>query len=108
MPPKRNSGLAEAPPPFYGHRDRLGARFPDAGPAALAHYEMLELILFRAIPIRDVKPLAKELLEKFGSFAEVISAPVERLKEVEGIGESVATDIKIVAAAPKRLPHARG
>jgi DNA repair protein RadC len=103
MPPKRNSGLAEAPPHFYGHRDRLRARFRDAGPAALADYEMLELILFRAIPIRDVKPLAKELLEKFGSFAEVISAPVERLKEVEGIGESVATDIKIVAAAAQRL-----
>jgi len=103
MPPKRNSGLAEAPPHFHGHRDRLRARFLEAGSDALADYEMLELILFRAIPVRDVKPLAKDLLEKFGSFAEVISAPRERLMEVEGIGESVATDIKIIAAAAQRL-----
>jgi len=103
MPPKQKPGLAEAPPHFHGHRDRLRARFREAGPAALADYEMLELILFRAIPVRDVKPLAKKLLEKFGSFAEVISAPVERLKEVEGIADSVATDIKIVAAAAQRL-----
>jgi len=103
MPPKRNSGLAEAPPHFHGHRDRLRARFLEAGSDALADYEMLELILFRAIPVRDVKPLAKDLLEKFGSFAEVISAPRERLMEVEGIGEAVATDIKIIAAAAQRL-----
>ena len=103
MPPRRNSGLAEAPPHYHGHRDRLRARFREAGSDALADYEMLELILFRAIPVRDVKPLAKELLARFGSFAEVISAPVERLKEVEGIGESVATDLKIVAAAAQRL-----
>jgi DNA repair protein RadC len=103
MPPKRNSGLAEAPPHFHGHRDRLRARFMEAGSEALADYEMLELVLFRAIPVRDVKPLAKALLTRFGSFAEVISAPPERLKEVDGIGESVATDIKIVAAAAQRL-----
>src|ERR1041385_7408658 len=103
MPTKQKSGLAEAPPHYHGHRDRLRARFRDAGSDALADYEMLELILFRAIPVRDVKPLAKELLEKFGSFAEVISAPPERLMEVEGIGESVATDIKIIAAAAQRL-----
>jgi DNA repair protein RadC len=103
MPPKRNSGLAEAPPHFHGHSDRLRARFREAGSDALADYEMLELILFRAIPVRDVKPLAKELLARFGSFAEVISAPIERLKEVDGIGESVATDLKIVAAAAQRL-----
>jgi hypothetical protein len=68
MPPKRNSGLAEAPPHFHGHRDRLRARFREAGSDALADYEMLELILFRAIPVRDVKPLAKELLARFGSW----------------------------------------
>jgi DNA repair protein RadC len=105
MPPRSKppAGLAEAPPHFHGHRDRLRARFREAGADALADYEMLELILFRAIPVRDVKPLAKELLQKFGSFAEVISAPPDRLKEVEGIGDSVATDIKIVAAAAQRL-----
>jgi len=99
MPPKRNSGLAEAPPHYHGHRDRLRARFREAGSDALADYEMLELVLFRAIPMRDVKPLAKILLGRFGSFAEVISAPLERLKEVEGMGEAAATEFKIVAAA---------
>jgi DNA repair protein RadC len=103
MPPKRNSGLAEAPPHYHGHRERLRARFREAGPEALADYEMLELILFRAIPMRDVKPLAKALLERFGSFAEVISAPPERLKEVEGLGEAAVTEFKIVAAAAQRL-----
>ena len=103
MPPKRNPGLSEAPPHYYGHRERLRARFREAGPEALADYEMLELILFRAIPQRDVKPLAKTLLEKFGSFAEVISAPPERLKEVDGLGEAAVTEFKIVAAAAQRL-----
>ncbi|MEJ0078680.1 MAG: DNA repair protein RadC [Alphaproteobacteria bacterium] len=103
MPQKRNSGLAEAPPHFHGHRDRLRARFREAGSDALADYEMLELILFRAIPQRDVKPLAKALLDKFGSFAEVISAPPERLKEVGGLGEAAVTEFKIVAAAAQRL-----
>src|SRR3954466_6636209 len=93
MPPKRApspDGLAEAPPHYHGHRDRLRARFREAGSEALADYEMLELILFRVIPIRDVKPLAKDLLTKFGSYAEVISAPIERLKEVDGVGDAVA------------------
>ena len=103
MPPKRNSGLSEAPPHYHGHRERLRGRFREAGPEALADYEMLELILFRAIPQRDVKPLAKTLLEKFGSYAEVISAPPERLKEVEGLGEAAVTEFKIVAAAAQRL-----
>ena len=78
MPPKSDrqpKGLAEAPPHYHGHRDRLRARFMEAGSNALADYEMLELVLFRAIPQRDVKPLAKTLLERFGSFAEAISAP---------------------------------
>src|SRR4051812_31292430 len=60
------SGLAEAAPHYHGHRERLRERFREAGSAALADYEMLELILFRALSQRDVKPLAKTLLEKFG------------------------------------------
>jgi DNA repair protein RadC len=103
MPPKRDAGLAEAPPHYHGHRDRLRARFREAGPDALADYEMLELVLFRAIPQRDVKPLAKTLLDKFGSFAEAISAPPERLKEVGGLGDAAVTEFKIVAAAAQRL-----
>ena len=94
---------AGAAPHYHGHRDRLRQRFVQAGSDALHDYEMLELILFRAIPRRDVKPLAKELIERFGSFAEVIAAPIERLKEVGGLGEAAITDLKIVQAAAKRL-----
>ena len=94
---------AGAAPHYHGHRDRLRQRFVQAGSDALHDYEMLELILFRAIPRRDVKPLAKELIERFGSFAEVIAAPLERLKEVEGLGEAAITDLKIVQAAANRL-----
>jgi DNA repair protein RadC len=67
---------------------------------------LLELILFRAIPQRDVKPLAKTLIERFGSFAEAISAPAERLKEVKGLGDAAIAEIKIVQAAASQ--YARG
>ena len=63
-------------------------RFREAGADALPDYELLELVLFRAIPHRDVKPLAKALLVKLGSFAEVISAPTTRLKEVKGVSDA--------------------
>jgi DNA repair protein RadC len=110
MPAKRNtneSGLAEAPPHYHGHRERLRTRFREGGSAALADYEMLELILFRAIPQRDVKPLAKELLETFGSFVEVISAPPERLREIGKLGEAAITELKIVEAAAHRLAQGK-
>ena len=77
-------------PHYLAHRMRLRERFLEAGAAALADYELLELVLFRAIPRRDLKPLAKSLLARFGSFAEVISAPRERLKEVKGLGREAA------------------
>ena len=106
MPPKRNSvETPEDPPHYHGHRERLRARFMEAGAQALADYEMLELVLFRAVPRRDVKPLAKDLLARFGSFVEVISAPAERLKE-HGLGEAAVIELKIVQAAAQRL--ARG
>ncbi|HEV7325671.1 MAG TPA: DNA repair protein RadC [Bosea sp. (in: a-proteobacteria)] len=92
----------DAAPHHLGHRERLRQRFLDAGDGALPDYELLELLLFRSIPRRDVKPLAKQLIQHFGSFAEVIGAPVSRLQEVDGIGESVALDLKIVEAALKR------
>jgi len=100
---ERETGLAEAPPHYYGHRERLRERFREAGTDALSDYELLELLLFRAQPRRDMKPIAKALLEKFGSFAEVISAPEKRLAEVEGIGEASVTELKIVQAAASRL-----
>jgi len=88
---------------YHGHRERLRKRFLEAGDEALADYELIELILFRAIPRRDVKPLAKELVRKFGSFADVVAAPLARLKEVEGISEGVATEFKIVEASARRF-----
>jgi DNA repair protein RadC len=100
-------GLGEAPAPHYlGHRERLRERFLDGGPDAVTEYELLELVLFRAIPRRDVKPLAKALIAKFGSFGEVVSAPRQRLREVDGLGDAAIAEIKIVQAAAGRL--ARG
>jgi DNA repair protein RadC len=100
-------GLAEEAAHWLGHRDRLRARFRDAGAEALPDYELLELVLFRAIPRRDVKPIAKALLARFGSFAEVLAAPPARLAEVDGIGESVALELKVVEAAATRLARSK-
>ena len=99
-------GLAEAGPHYLGHRERLRERFLDGGPDAVTEYELLELVLFRAIPRRDVKPLAKALIAKFGSFGEVVSAPRQRLREIDGLGAAAIAEIKIVQAAASRL--ARG
>jgi DNA repair protein RadC len=99
---KTDSGFKEAPH-YHGHRGRLRARFREAGPDALADYELLELVLFRAMPRRDVKPLAKALLAQFGSFAEVVAAPPARLAEVEGLGDAAIDEIKIVQAAANRF-----
>jgi DNA repair protein RadC len=93
-------------PHYIGHRARLRQRFEDAGEQGLPDYELLELVLFRSIPQRDVKPLAKALIARFGSFAEVLGARPERLSEVEGVGEATALDLKIVEAAARRI--ARG
>jgi DNA repair protein RadC len=95
--------LPDATPHYHGHRERLRARFHDAGAGALPDYELLELLLFRSIPQRDVKPLAKELIQRFGSFAEVLAAPSARLTEVKGVGAGVALDLKIVEAALTRM-----
>ncbi len=100
-----DSGFGEAPH-YHGHRSRLRARFREAGADALADYELLELILFRALPRRDVKPLAKALLARFGSFAEVIAAPSSLLAETDGLGEAAIDELKIVQAAANRI--ARG
>jgi DNA repair protein RadC len=100
------AGLAEAAPHYHGHRERLRTRFREAGADAVSDYELLELVLFRAIPQRDIKPLAKELIAKFGSFAEVVAAAPARLAEVKGMGEAAITELKVVFAAAGRL--ARG
>ncbi len=90
-------------PHYLGHRERLRRRFREAGPDALPDYELLEMILFRAVPRRDTKPLAKAVLARFGSFAEALNAPEERLREVPGLGEAAITEIKLVRAAALRL-----
>lgn len=86
-------------PDHAGHRKRLRRRFLDAGPGALADYELLELLLFQAQTRKDTKPVAKALLKRFGSFAAVVSAEPARLAEIEGVGEAVIAALKTVQAA---------
>ncbi len=85
------------------HRHRLRERFARVGAAGLNDYELLELVLFRSIPRQDVKPLAKELIAKFGSVAEVLGASLTRLLEHDGISEKTAIELKIVEAAGREL-----
>ncbi len=89
------------------HRKRLRTRFMEGGAAAMPDYELLELVLFRAIPRQDVKPLARRLLEVFGDFNRVLSAPPHRLAEVQGVGDAVVQELKIVEAAAQRMARAR-
>lgn len=90
-------------PHYTGHRQRLRQRLMAAGPEALPDYELLELVLFAAQPRQDVKPLAKALLERFGSFAAVIAAPPALLAEVDDVGEAAIATLKVVQAAALRL-----
>jgi DNA repair protein RadC len=105
MPARSSDPKAEPAetPHFHGHRERLRERFYAAGPDALSDYELLEMALFAALPRRDTKPLAKQLLKKFGSFAEVIHAPEARLREVEGIKDASVNQLKLIAAAAHRI-----
>jgi DNA repair protein RadC len=101
--PAQGSFLEASAPLFHGHRQRLRERFRKGGADALPDYELLELVLFRAIPRRDTKDLAKRLLARFSSFAGVINAPDALLKEVDGAGETVITELKLIRAAALRL-----
>ena len=95
------------PAHYHNHRARLRERFLRGGSDGLHDYEMLELLLFRAIPRRDVKPLAKKLLQTFGDFNGAISATPARLAQVGGVGDAVICELKIVEAAAHRLARAR-
>lgn len=86
-----------------GHRERLRERVLNAGYPALHDYEILELHLFRSLPRRDVKPLAKRLLDRFGSLSGVLSAPFEDLRRIDGVGETVALDLKLVHELAQRI-----
>ena len=100
-------GTGRLPSYIHGHRRRLRERFMEGGADALPYYEMLELVLFRAIPKKDVKPLAHRLLEAFGDFEGVLSAPPRRICQIRGAGPAVAAELKIVEAAAHRLARAR-
>jgi DNA repair protein RadC len=97
-------GLEEGIAPLYlGHRERLRDRFLVGGADAMPDYELLEMVLFRAIKRGDTKPIAKALIARFGSFAEVISAPANLLMEVKGVGPAIVTELKLIRAAAIRL-----
>lgn len=97
------AGEAEEKPHYHGHRDRLRSRFLTAGPDALQDYELLELLLFQAIPRRDVKPLAKELLTAYGSLWAVTQAPADQLQSRFNLSETVAAAIRVVGAIGLRM-----
>ena len=123
---KSTSSFAEKPLPFLldeapvaplpsgkqpsyliDHRQRLRAPFMQGGPAAMPDYELLELVLFRAIPRRDVKPLAHALMARFGDFNRVITAPEARLRDISGVGDAVIIEFKIVEASAHRMARSR-
>ena len=109
-------GSADAPSPpdprppspvsAEGHRARMRARLLTAGPDAVADHELLEMVLFLALPRRDTKPIARALLSRFGSFAASISAPLPDLRAVEGLGDAGAAALKLVQAGAHRLVRA--
>jgi DNA repair protein RadC len=94
---------ATTPNDKLGHRARLRQRFNDGGAEAVPDYELLEMVLFRVFPRGDTKPLAKKLMSRFGSFAEVINAPADRLLEVDGVGERAVSELKFMRAVALRL-----
>ncbi|MDX2113763.1 MAG: DNA repair protein RadC [Alphaproteobacteria bacterium] len=96
------SGASEKPH-HLGHRKRLRERFLKQGADALGDYELLEMILFPAKPMGDVKPLAKALIKKFGSFGRVLHAEITELMKVDGVGEAAVTAIKVAKAASELL-----
>lgn len=104
---KKTAKSDKQPSYIRDHRKRLRERFLIGGALAMPDYELLELVLFRAIPRRDVKPLARLLLETFGDFNRTISASKERLSAINGVGDAVVTELKIVEAASHRLARAR-
>jgi DNA repair protein RadC len=98
---------AKLPSYIRDHRKRLRERFLQGGAQAMPDYELLELLLFRAIPRQDVKPLARALLDAFGDLAAVVSAPVARLGQVPGVGEAVIVELKLAEAMATRLARAK-
>lgn len=104
----RPRGARDRPPSYIAdHRARLRDRFMQGGAAAMPDYELLELILFRAVPRQDMKPLARRLLDRFGDFNRVLSADPGQLLQVEGVGQAIVAELKIVEASAQRLARSR-
>ena len=101
------TAIGKHPSYLLDHRKRLRVRFMDGGAQAMPDYELLELVLFRAIPRQDVKPLARCLMDAFGDFNRVLSAPSDRLAAVQGVGSAVVQELKIVEAAAHRMARAK-
>lgn len=99
--------MNDTQPDYLGHRQRVRERFLKNEGQDMADYELLEFVLMMAIPRRDVKPLAKKLLQKFESFANVVSAPSHALREIDGIGDNALAMIKLLSSASKRLCWAK-
>jgi DNA repair protein RadC len=98
--------VAAAPAGAEGHRTRMRARLLTAGPDALADHELLEMVLFLALPRRDTKAIARDLIARFGSFANAIAAPQPDLLAVEGVAEAAVAALKVVQAGALRLARA--
>ena len=98
---KKPKGAAEKPH-YHGHRERLRTRYREAGHDALADYEFLELLLFRTLRQADTKPLAKALIDRFGSLGDVLGAPEHLLREVKGVGPEMAVDLALIGHAAER------
>ena len=102
-------GVDQAPPSptsAEGHRARMRLRLLSAGPDSILDHELLEMVLFLALPRRDTKPIARVLLDRFGSFAAAISAPLPELRRVEGMGDAGSAALKTIQAAALRLVRA--
>jgi DNA repair protein RadC len=111
-PDEDEGGMAELlagrlPSYIKDHRKRLRARFMEGGAAAMPEYELLELVLFRAIPRQDVKPLARTLIDTFGDINRVVTAPIPRLSAIPGVGEAVIQELKLIEAVAQRMARAR-
>lgn len=85
-----------------GHREKMRQRFMTGGLDAFADHEILELLLYYAIPRRDTNPIAHALMERYGSLPAVLAAPMEDLKRTEGIGESAAVLLHLVPQVCRR------
>ncbi|MCZ2204253.1 RadC family protein [Bartonella sp. A05] len=110
MPKTKNEKVqknAQTHQEHKGHRERLRNRYLKTKGGAIEDYEYLELLLFRTIPRANTKPIAKNLIERFGSLADVLGADIHRLQEIQGCGPAVATDLKIISDIAGRIIRAQ-